>query len=195
MFLRTLLVYLFFLLCSCGGPMLKNPHIVISTKEGNIELELYIDQAPASVHAFLSYIDSGFYKRASFYRVLNTSNQPSDYFKAELIQGGIWRKNRKKAVSLPGIPHESTLQTKISHKDGIISLAREAPGTATTEFFICIGDQPGFDYGGENNPDGKGYAAFGKVVEGMNVVMKIYNQPEHDQSFEPQVEIYDIHRR
>jgi len=69
------------------------------------------------------------------------------------------------------------------------------PGTATTEFFICVGDQPGYDYGGENNSDGQGYAAFGKVVKGMDVVNKIYNQPESDQYFTPRIPLYNIVRR
>jgi peptidyl-prolyl cis-trans isomerase A (cyclophilin A) len=76
----------------------------------------------------------------------------------------------------------------------VISLARLEPGTASTEFFICIGKQSGFDYGGENNPDGQGYAAFGKVIKGMEVVRKIYNRPEDEQAFTPPVSIYDIVR-
>jgi peptidyl-prolyl cis-trans isomerase A (cyclophilin A) len=93
---------------------------------------------------------------------------------------------------LPGIPHETTQQTHILHTTGTISLARLAPGTATSEFFICLADQPGFDFGGENNPDKQGYAAFGKVVKGMDIVNKIYNQNEDEQSFDPPVAIYDI---
>jgi peptidyl-prolyl cis-trans isomerase A (cyclophilin A) len=174
---------------ACSSPKFKNPHVIIETKIGDIEIELYAGQAPKSVGAFLSYIDSGFYKKASFYRVLNTDNQPSNAPKAELIQGGLYGSKRPE---LPGIPHETTRQTKILHKDGVISLARLEPGTANTEFFICIGDQPGFDFGGENNPDGQGYAAFGKVVKGMDIVRRIYNMPEDDQRFEPPVPIYSI---
>lgn len=178
----------------CGKKNNSNPHIVIQTRLGNIEVELYLDKAPVSAGAFLSYIDSGFYKKAAFYRVLNQDNQPSDAFKAALVQGGIWRTNHKLFVSLPGIKHETTKQTGILHKDGTISLARQQPGTATTEFFICLGDQPGFDYEGENNPDKQGYAAFGKVVKGMDLVKLIYNRPENDQAFTPPVVIFDIVR-
>jgi len=177
-------------LLSCSSSKNKYPHVEINTRFGDIEVELYPDKAPKSVAAFLSYIDKGYYKDGSFYRVLNTDNQPSDAFKAELIQGGTWRKKDKPAV--PGIPHESTAQTHILHTDGTVSFARMEPGTAGTEFFICIGDQPGFDYGGENNPDGQGYAAFGKVVKGMDVVKKIYAQPEDNQYFRPSVPIYNI---
>lgn len=183
------------LLFSCGGSDDKHPHVRIRTAAGDIELELYPEQAPGTVGAFLSYIDSGFYRNGSFYRVLNDDNQSSEAPKSELIQGGIWKSNQKKAASLPGIPHESTQQTHILHKDGVISLARTAPGTATTEFFICVGDQPGFDFGGDNNPDGQGYAAFGKVVKGMDIVRNIYARPENNQAFDPPIVIYEIVRK
>ena len=77
------------------SPKCKNPHVVIETKFGDIELELYPDQAPKTVAAFLKYIDSGYYKDGAFYRVLRADEQPSDAPKAELIQGGIWKTNYK----------------------------------------------------------------------------------------------------
>lgn len=194
MFYRKLWLYISCLLIACSPPKYKNPHVKIQTRLGKIEVELYPDKAPKTVAAFLSYVDSGYYKNTSFYRVLNLDNQPSDSYKAELIQGGLWRTNYKKSANLKGIPHETTQQTGILHKDGIISLARQEPGSATTEFFICIGNQPGFDYGGENNPDKQGYAAFGKVVKGMDVVKSIYRQPENDEAFDPPVDIYNIVR-
>src|SRR4051812_15110620 len=193
MLYRNLLICLFCIISACS-PKYKNPHVRIETKFGDVEVELYPDQAPKSVAAFLSYIDSGYYKNAAFYRVLRDDEQPMDAPKAELIQGGIWKTNYKLSSSLRGIPHETTQQTKILHKNGVISLARQAPGTANTEFFICVGDQPGFDYGGPNNPDGQGYAAFGKVVKGMDVVRKIYDQPEQDQALVPPVAIISIER-
>ena len=165
---------------------------MIETKFGDIELELYPEQAPKTVAAFLSYIDSGYYVKAAFYRVLRDDEQPTDAPKAELIQGGIWQTDYKLSASLPGIIHETTQQTKILHKDGTISLARLEPGSANTEFFICVGDQPGFDFGGANNPDGQGYAAFGKVVKGMPVVRSIYEAPENDGEFEPLIYIFKI---
>lgn len=182
-----------FMLTACGTKY-KNPHIEIQTEFGDIEIELYPDQAPKTVAAFLSYIDSGYFKRSSFYRVLNDENQPSNVPKTELIQGGIWKTNNKLASQLKGIPHETTQQTRILHKNGVISLARLAPGTATTEFFICVGDQPGLDYGGENMEDHQGYAAFGKVVKGMDVIRKIYSKNEDGQYFSPPVGIFDIVR-
>lgn len=185
---------IFICLFAACSPKYKNPHVRIETKFGDMEMELYPEQAPKTVAAFLSYIDSGYYKNAAFYRVLRDDNQPTNAPKSELIQGGIWKTNYKLSSSLPGIPHESTRQTKILHKDGTISMARGEPGTATTEFFICVGDQPGFDYDGANNADGQGYAAFGKVVKGMNVVHSIYEAPEIDGELDPLVYIYSIKR-
>jgi peptidyl-prolyl cis-trans isomerase A (cyclophilin A) len=181
-----------YLFAKCAPNTNNNPHINIETAAGDIEIELFPDKAPGTVAAFLSYVNAGYYKNSSFYRILNDDNQPSNAPKAELIQGGIWKTNYKRANTLPGIPHETTKQTGILHTDGTISLARQEPGTATTEFFICIGDQHGFDFDGENNPDKQGYAAFGKVINGMDVVRRIYNRPENNQAFDPPVIIIDI---
>ncbi len=177
----------------CSSPAYTHPHVLIKTKWGEIEAEVYTDKAPKTAAAFLQHVDAGLYNRCFFYRVLNSENQPSNAAKAQLIQGGIW-KNKDHRDTLTPIPHETTQQTGIHHTDGVLSMARLAPGTATSEFFICIGDQPGFDFGGENNPDGQGYAAFGRVIKGMEAVRQIYNQPEEDQSFDPPVAIISISR-
>jgi len=177
---------------SCSNHKYKNPHVEIETKFGDIEVELYPDNAPKTVAAFLSYVDSGYYKNASFYRALNDDNQTMGNTETALIQGGIWK--TKPDLHLPGIPHESTQQTKLTHKNGTISMARLAPGTANTEFFICIGDQKGFDYGGSNNPDGQGYAAFGQVVKGMDLINQFYTKPTNDDQLKQPVEILNITR-
>lgn len=194
--MKSFIFGLMILLASCKGTPSHpdTPHVIIESQAGDIEVELYPKQAPETVAAFLSYVDSGYYKNSNFYRVLNEENQPTGSDASELIQGGIWRSDHAKAVSLPGVPHEPTSMTHILHKDGVVSLARLAPGTGSTEFFICIGDQPGFDYGGKNNPDGQGYAAFGKVVRGMDVVRLIYEMPEDNQAFTPPVAIKNIVR-
>lgn len=180
------------LLTYCSRPKTGNPHVEISTRFGDVEVELYPKQAPVSVAAFLSYIDSGYYDKSSFYRVLVDEDQPSDAPKSEIIQGGLWKANSKLLSKIPGIKHESTHETKLSHTDGTISLARLAPGSAHTEFFICVGDQPGYDFGGVNNPDRQGYAAFGRVIKGMDVVRRMYAAPERDGEFTPQIFIYRI---
>lgn len=190
-----LYILLFIFLQACQSKKQGNPHIEIQTGKGNIEIELFPKQAPKTVAAFLSYIDANYFSDANFYRVLTIQNQPSNAPKTELIQGGIWKTNYKLAVSIPGIPHESTEQTGITHTDGVISLARSEPGTAGTEFFICMDNQPGLDYGGENVPDRKGYAAFGKVVKGMDIVRKISRMNEKEQYLMPPFPIFDIVRK
>ncbi len=187
------LAFAFFcLFISCSIKKYKNPHVEIQTISGDIEVELFPGNAPKSVAAFLSYVDSGYYKKAFFYRALNEDNQPTGNAETAMIQGGIWRTRR--AIKVPYIPHESTQQTKLTHLNGTISFARQAPGTATTEFFICIGDQPGFDYGGINNPDGQGYAAFGHVVKGMELIKQFYTQPTNGDLLQPPIEITNIVR-
>ena len=190
----TLTATILFALSACYSPKSANPHIEIQTQYGDIELELYPQQAPKSVTAFLSYVDSGYYKNTSFYRALNDQNQPMGAAETQLIQGGLWGTDEKKGRQIPTIPHETTKQTGIMHNDGTISLARQAPGTASTEFFICIGSQPRFDYGGVTHADSVGYAAFGKVVKGMDIVKKIHRQPIKSELFYPHIFIRDIVR-
>ena len=184
------------LLAGCGGAA-KNSDTVeieIKTVEGTVVAELYPKQAPESVKAFLAIVDQGLYKRSYFYRILSDENQPSNAPKAELIQGGLWSRTKKRP-ELPRIPHETTQQTGLTHSAGTLSLAREEPGSASSEFFITLSDLPGFDFGGENNADGQGYAAFGRVISGMDIIRKIYRKPETDQYFDPPVMIVDIQRR
>lgn len=181
-------------LFACSRPQYKNPHIKIKTQYGIIEAELYPDQAPKSVAAILRYIDSGYYKNTSFYRVLNDENQATGVPHSQLIQGGLFGTNDKLSGKLPPIPHETTKQTGLHHEDGTLSLARREPGTAGTEFFICVGAQPGYDYGGGNDPDGQGYAAFGKVVKGMDVVYKIQARPTEGEMLKAPVAILEIKR-
>lgn len=178
-------VVLFLFSCNTN----KNPRIQINTNFGNIEAELYPAKAPKTVAAFLSYVDSGFYKKSSFYRVLLEETMTEK--NKGLIQGGIWQSDNKKAETIPGIGHESPKQTGLSHTTGTLSMARTTAGTASTEFFICIGDQTEYDTG---NPDGLGFAAFGKVISGMEIVRKIQEQPASGESFVKPVQILNIEK-
>lgn len=178
---------------SCSHAKYKNPRVQISTFYGEVEVELFPEKAPKTVAAFLSYVDSGFYKSGSFYRVLSNENVPAEN-NAGLIQGGIFTTNSKKLIQIPGIVHESTKQTGLSHTSGTISLARTTPGTASTEFFICVGDQPQFDSSASAAGDGLGFAAFGSVVDGMDVVRKIQNTPSHGEYFDTEIKIVNIKR-
>ncbi len=155
--------------------LVNNPRVLLQTDLGNIILELYPQQAPVTVANFLRYVDEDRFEAACFYRVVRMDNQPNNEIKIEVIQGGL--KDDDHPQSLPAIIHETTAQTGILHKDGTISMARNEPGTASSEFFICVNDQPELDFGGRRNPDGQGFAAFGRVIEGMDVVRKIQSQP------------------
>jgi peptidyl-prolyl cis-trans isomerase A (cyclophilin A) len=157
----------------------NNIRLGIATEYGNIVLELYPVQAPLTVANFLRYVKENRFNGATFYRVVHTNNQPNSEFKIEVIQGGL--KDDAHLQALPPIPHETTSQTGILHLDGTISMARNEPGTASSDFFICIGDQPELDFAGRRNPDGQGFAAFGRVIEGMGIVRKIQSLPEEGQ--------------
>jgi peptidyl-prolyl cis-trans isomerase A (cyclophilin A) len=180
-------------LISCNTTKYKNPHVLINTPYGEVEVELFPEQAPKTVAAFLLYVDSGYYKNSSFYRVITNENVPSEY-NSGLIQGGIYKTNSSLLSKIPGIEHESTKQTGLLHTNGTISLARRQPGTASTEFFICIGDQPQFDCNEYTTGDGLGYAAFGKVLKGMDIVSRIQNTPSHNEKLKREIKIINIER-
>ena len=167
-----------------------NPQILIKTELGNITLELYPEKAPVTVANFLRYIEEDRLQDATFYRTVTPNNQPDNEVKIEVIQGGLYEDEHPQMLA--PISHETTETTGILHKDGVISMARNEPGTATSEFFICIGDQPSLDYGGNRNSDGQGFAAFGKVISGMDVVLKIQQAPAEGQWLKPRVKILGI---
>lgn len=185
-----------FVIVSCSQPVkYVHPTISIQTYFGDIIVELYPEKAPKTVEAFLSYVDSGYYKNTSFYRVLKKEDQPSNVAKTQLIQGGLWQTNLKKQQTIPGIPLETTEQTGLLHKEGVISLARnEDANSGNTEFFICMDDEPDYDYGGDASPDKKGYVTFGKVIDGMKYVKQIHSQPDFETNFRPPVPIINIRR-
>ena len=192
--MKNICFFLFALIIiSCTQTNYKNPHILINTQLGDIELELFPDQAPKTVAAFLSYIDSGFYNKTSFYRVLKTDAFPTDN-NTGIIQGGMWQTNPAKKITIPGIEHETTKQTGLTHQSGTISLARTTPGSANTEFFICIGDQSPLDFARRGTEDGQGFAAFGKVYKGMDIVRKIQAKKSRGDKFEEKIGIRKITR-
>ena len=190
---KFLLITLAIFILSCNQPQYKNPHILINTQFGDIEVELFPEQAPKTVTAFLSYIDSGFYTNSSFYRVLKAEELPTNN-NTGIIQGGIWQTKPDKLIVIPGIEHETTRQTGLTHESGVISLARATPGSANTEFFICIGDQTQLDYGGDGAEDGHGFAAFGKVFKGMPIVRKIQARNSSGDKFDEKIIIKKIIR-
>jgi peptidyl-prolyl cis-trans isomerase A (cyclophilin A) len=175
---------------TAGAQML--PRVVIQTDLGNIEVEIDSIRAPITSANFLRYVDLGFYRFGRFHRTVRADNQPDSKFKISVVQAGL---DPYRVKDFPPIKLERTSVTKLRHKDGTISMARDGPDTATSDFFICIGDQPALDYGGKRNPDGQGFAAFGQVLLGMDVVRKIQAQPAHGQTLEPPIRILDIVRK
>ena len=150
-------------------------HVVFDTALGQFIAELFVRQAPLTVANFLNYIRGGFYTDATFYRATRPDNDLHSY-NIRVIQGGMGLAFEHAPV-LPPIPHESTAMTGLRHVDGALSMARWAMGTAASEFFIVLGDTPALDCGSELNPDLQGYAVFGRVVHGMDVVRLINASP------------------
>jgi peptidyl-prolyl cis-trans isomerase A (cyclophilin A) len=194
---RALLTAVFLATSAATGPSAQSPAapantpvIAIETEAGTIRVELDPQRAPATVANFLRYVNEHFFDGTAFYRAVTPDNQPTNPIKIEVIQGGA---NDSKQT-YPAIALERTSVTRIKHTDGTISMARNSPDTATSEFFICIGDQPALDEGGLRNPDGQGFAAFGHVVAGMDIVRRIQHAPVQGQMLTPPVVITRMSR-
>jgi peptidyl-prolyl cis-trans isomerase A (cyclophilin A) len=157
----------------------KGRTITMETEFGLIKLKLFSDNAPVTVKNFLKYVHEKRYDDFHFYRSVNLKNQLNKKIKIEVIQGGLGLKNHP--MRLEPIAHESTNITGLKHLNGSLSMARVEPGSASSEIFICINDQPELDYGGKRNPDGQGFAVFGKVLEGLEIIKLIHNQKSEDQ--------------
>jgi peptidyl-prolyl cis-trans isomerase A (cyclophilin A) len=177
-------------LASAARPPKSTVAVIVKTELGSFEVELYPDKAPITVANFLKYVKAGYYKGGRFHRTVTMGNQPDKKVKIEVIQAGTNPVLAKK--DFPPIRLERTDKTGVKHVDGAISMARDGADTATSDFFICIGNQPELDLAGKRNPDGQGFAAFGKVVKGMDVVMKIQASPAKEQSLTPAVKILSI---
>jgi peptidyl-prolyl cis-trans isomerase A (cyclophilin A) len=173
-------------------PAANEVRVEMETEKGNIEIALDAERAPKTTANFLHYVDAGLYNGGVFHRTVKPGNQPNNQIKIQVIQGGINPAHAKEDG--PPIPLERTSQTGLKHLDGTISMARDAPDTATSDFFICIGDQPSLDFGGKRNPDGQGFAAFGRVTKGMDVVRLIQNSPANGQTLTPSIRILKVYR-
>lgn len=170
LFRRTMMLWLVTVcLSSCQSPDPERFNLRMTTSLGVIEIVLYPRRAPVTAENFLRLAEGGHLDGASFYRTVSPANDNGSPA-ISVIQGGIG--------DAPGpfapIAHETTDATGLLHVNGSLSMARSDVGTASTEFFICIGDQPSLDYGGARNADGQGFAVFGRVVGGLDVVRAIY---------------------
>nr|WP_294944973.1 peptidylprolyl isomerase [uncultured Mucilaginibacter sp.] len=186
---KTFLLCLATALCFTAFAQAPIP-CVIKTSIGDIVIELYPDRAPITVANFMRYVDKNAYHGSSFFRVCTPANEADRKVKIQVIQGG----NVPDSLMLDSIKIETTKQTGLLHKNGTISMARGGPNSATSEFFICIGNQPALNYAGARNPDGQGFAAFGKVTAGMDVVKKIQAQKDSLQHLVKPVKILGISR-
>jgi peptidyl-prolyl cis-trans isomerase A (cyclophilin A) len=165
--------------------------VLIYTELGTFEIEVYAAKAPITAANFLRYIDSGLYNGGVVHRTVKPDNQPNNLVKIEVIQAGI----RAEMKNFAPIKLERTNLTGVKHVAGAISMARSGPDSATSDFFICIGAQPELDFCGKRNPDGQGFAAFGKVVKGLEVVKKIQQAPAEGQRLKPPIKILRIKRK
>ena len=166
--------------------------VVVETDMGTFELDVDVDRAPVTATNFLRYVDGGHYDGGAFFRTVHADNQPNDSIRIAVVQGG--RNPEADVEGFAPIALERTSETGILHTDGAVSMARGGPDTATHSFFICIGDQPSLDFGGMRNPDGQGFAAFGTVVAGMDVVRAIHTAPYEAQQLTSPVVIVRVYR-
>lgn len=171
----------------------KLPRVRIETSLGAIEVEIDTVHAPMTGRNFLAYVARHFYDHGLFHRTVTLANQPDKLVKIEVIQAA--GDTTRAADGFQPIPLERTSVTGLRHKAGTLSMARGGPDTAQDQFFICVTDQPELDFGGKRNPDGQGFAAFGRVISGQNVVKAIQRSPAKGQQLTPPITILRVTRR
>ncbi len=168
------------------------PKVVVKTELGDITVEIDTAKAPATSANFLRYVDAGLYDGTVFHRTVTLASPRNKPIVIEVIQGGEMPAGVK---GFEPIVLERTSTTGLRHLDGTISMARSGPDSATSSFFFCVGPQPDLDFGGRRNKDGQGFAAFGRVVAGVEVVRKIHRSPVNDQEqLTPPVKILSVRR-
>lgn len=168
------------------------PMVRLTTSRGTIDIEVDSVRAPVTAANFLRYVDGGFYRNGSFHRTVTPENQPDNPVKIEVIQGAA--DSTRRPELFPPIALERTNRTGITHRAGTISMARAGPDTARDQFFLCVTDQPALDFGGARNPDGQGFAAFGRVIRGLAIVRTIQRSSAVGQRLAPAITITDAHR-
>ena len=177
----------------------QRPVVVFETEKGSIEIEVDAEHAPLTAANFLKYVDGGFYDGGVINRAVRPDNTTRHDVEIQVIQFQSDRNRRRD--EFPPIVLERTSATGLKHVDGAASMARNGPDTATTSFSIVIGDQPEMDFGGKRNPDGQGFAVFGRVRRGMDVVKAIQASPTgqtgpyRTESLDPPIKIVKAHRK
>jgi peptidyl-prolyl cis-trans isomerase A (cyclophilin A) len=186
------------------------PVVVLETEVGMITIEVDAARAPVTSANFLRYVDAGLYNGGEFHRAVRPDNEVRTDAPIQVVQARI--NQTRKDEGYGPIPLERTSQTGFTHLNGTVSMARDVtptspgPDTATSGVFICIGDQPVLDFAGKRSPDGQGFAAFGRVTAGMDVVRKIQvsrtppetpatNLAAAGQTLEPTIKILKAYRK
>jgi peptidyl-prolyl cis-trans isomerase A (cyclophilin A) len=190
---RALLISIALAGMQAGAPA-PSVIVVLETAKGTIEIEVDAAHAPLTAANFLRYVDAGAYDGGEFHRTVRPDTETRPDVPIEVIQA----RKAAGAQSFPAIPLERTSATGLRHRDGTVSMARAAAAdSATHEFFVCLGDQPLLDFGGVRNADGQGFAAFGRVVTGMDVVRAIQQSPAaaRSQNLAPPIRITRASRR
>ena len=190
----TLLLLMLSILAGQNGQDVPKPvPVIIETSAGEIEAEIDFVHAPITAANFLKYVDAGLFDGGRFFRTVRADNQVDKPVKIAVIQAEGNRDRRREFFA--AIPLERTSVTGLTHKDGTLSMARSTPDTARDSFSICVGDQPALDFAGGRQPDGQGFAAFGHVVRGMDVVRAIQMGPATGETLTPAVAIVRVRRR
>lgn len=184
------------LLVLLGRPAQAPVTVVLETEAGTITIEVDSRRAPITAANFLKYVEAGMYDGGRFHRAVRSDTESRTDYPIQVVQASR-RGGEGAPAGFPPIPLERTSVTGLKHTDGTVSMARAAADTATSDFFICIGDQPELDFGGRRNADGQGFAAFGRVVSGMDVVRRIQASPVRGgtQTLSPPVAIVRAARR
>lgn len=171
--------FMVFMFCALGTNAFQTPApapkpvvVVFETELGAITMEVDVAKAPITAENFLKYVDGKFYDGGMINRSVRKDNTVRHDVEIEVIQ--FQSNTARRAEMFPPIPMERTNVTGIKHLDGVLSMARSRPDSAQASFSIMIGDQPSLDFAGARNADGQGFAAFGKVIAGMDVVKKIH---------------------
>lgn len=181
------------------GVTSQRPAVIFETEKGSIEIEVDTPHAPVTAANFLKYVDGRFYDGGVVNRAVRPDNTVRHDVEIQVIQFQIDRTRRRE--EFPPIPLERTNATGLKHLDGAVSMARNGPDTATASFSIVIGDQPEMDFGGKRNPDGQGFAVFGRVTRGMDVVKAIQSAPTgqggpyRTETLDPPIKILKAYRK
>ena len=170
----------------------KTALVRLDTAMGEIDLEVEVERAPVTAANFLRCVEEGRYDGGRFHRTVRPGTEVRKDVPIEVIQAG--PSPEWEGRDVPPIALERTNVTGLRHVDGAISMARGGPDTATSDFFLCVGDQPLLDFGGARNPDGQGFAAFGRVLRGADVVRRIQAASAEGQALVPPVAIRSARR-